>query len=150
MREHADHHDAELMLRLYELRREEKLRRAREWFMREFKAATPEEFEQQCPWGSEANAFFRMVTSYWEMAASIVNHGLIKPEFFFETQTEFFGVWEKIKPLAESSRQSFKNPHLWENLESLSADYEKWMSKRAPGALQAYRERIKSRAAKSS
>lgn len=148
MREHADHHDAELMLRLYELRREEKLRKAREWLMREFKAKTPEEFDVQCPWGSEANAYFRMVTSYWEMAASIVNHGLIKPEFFFETQTEFFAVWEKLKPLVASRRQAFKNPHLWENLESLSADYEKWMAKRAPGALQAFRDRIQPRAEK--
>jgi hypothetical protein len=148
MREHPDHHDAELMLKLYELRREEKLRKAREWFIRDFKATTLEEMEQQCPWGSEANAFFRMVCGYWEMVASIVNHGLIKPEFFFESQTEFFGVWERLKPLAPHLRQAFKDPHMAENLESLAADYEKWMSKRSPGAPRAYRERIQNRGSK--
>ena len=148
MREHPDHHDAELMLKLYELRREEKLRKAREWFTREFKATTLEELEQQCPQGSESSAFFRMVCGYWEMAASIINHGLIKPEFFFETQTEFYGVWEKLKPLTPPLRQAFKDPHMGENLESLAANYEKWMSKRSPDALDAYRERRKSRAPK--
>jgi hypothetical protein len=148
MREHPDHHDAELMLKLYELRREERLRKAREWFAREFTATTMEKFEQQCPWGSESNAFFRMVSGYWEMVASIVNHGLIKPEFFFESQTEFFGVWERLKPLAAQMRQAFKDPHMGENLESLAADFEKWMSKRSPGALNVYRERIKSRRVK--
>lgn len=142
MKDNVDHHDAELMLRLYDLRREDKLRRAREWFMREFKATNMEEFLQLCPAGSEPNAFYRMVASYWEMAASVVMHGLVKPEFFFESNAEFFIVWEKLKPLAPGFRQGFKNPHYWENLENLASDYEKWMSKRAPGALNAFRERL--------
>lgn len=143
MREHADHHDAELLLRLYELRREEKLRQARDWFAREFKADSEEEFARKCPPGSEANAFFRMVVSYWDMAAGIVNHGLIKQELFFETTGEFFGVWEKIKPRIEATRQSFKNPTLWKNLETLASNYEAWISKHAPEALEAYRQRLR-------
>lgn len=142
MRESVDHHDAELMLRLYELRREEKMRRAREWFVREFKATNKDGLSHLCPPNSETNAFYRMVASYWEMAASVVMHGLIKPEFFFESNSEFFIVWEKLKALAPQLRQEYKNPRYWENLESLSSDYEKWMSKRAPGALNALRERL--------
>ena len=144
MREHPDHRDAELLLRLYELRREEKLRQARDWFAREFRAESEEEFAKKCPPGSEANAFFRMVVSYWEMAAAMVNNGLIKQEFFFESTGEFFGVWEKVKPRIEATRQSFKNPHLWENLETLAANYEAWMAKRAPEAVDAYRQRLRS------
>jgi hypothetical protein len=78
VREHPDHHDAELLLRLYDLRREAKLREAREWFIREFRAKNLEEFRQKCPIGSEENTLFRMVLGYWDMAASVVSHGLIK------------------------------------------------------------------------
>lgn len=146
MREHADHHDAELLLRLYDLRREEKMRQARDWFAREFRAESEEEFAKKCPPGSETNAFFRMVVSYWEMAAAIVNNGLIKHELFFETTGEFFGVWEKVQPRIEATRQSFKNPHLWKNLETLAADYEAWITKQAPEAIEAYRQRLRAMA----
>jgi hypothetical protein len=142
MRELPDHHDAELLLRLYDLRREEKLRRAREWFMREFHAESLEEFGRKHPPGSEGHTFFRMVVSYWEMAASIVNHGLINPEFFFENTAEFWIVWDKIRQLVPQARESFKNPQAWKNLEDLAGDYERWMTKRAPRALQSLRERF--------
>ncbi|MEJ2008986.1 MAG: hypothetical protein P8Z30_12665 [Acidobacteriota bacterium] len=143
MREHPDHHDAELLLRLYDLRREEKLRRAREWFTHEFNAKSPEEFAQKCPPGSETNAFFRMVVTYWEMVGSIVNSGLIKQDIFFQNTGEFFGVWEKIKGLIPSTRETFKNPHLYKTLEQMATSYEEWMTKRAPGAIDAYRQRLR-------
>ena len=142
MREHPDHHDAELLLRLYDLRREEKLRRAREWFALEFQAKSTDDYLSKYPPGSEGDAFFRMVVTYWEMVASIVNSGLIKQDFFFQNTAEFFGVWERIKHLVPAARQAFKNPHMWENLELMSAHYEEWMAKRAPEALDVYRQRI--------
>ncbi|HUZ47063.1 MAG TPA: hypothetical protein VMW54_10545 [Terriglobia bacterium] len=143
MREHTDHHDAELLLRLYDMRREEKLRQAREWFAREYRGETAEAFTRKYPPGSDENAFFRMLVSYWEMVASIVNRGLINQEFFFENTGEFFAVWEKIKAGMPAIRESFKNPHLWKNLEVLAGNYEKWMSKRAPEAIDAFRERLR-------
>ena len=139
MREHPDHHDAELLLKLYDLRREEKLRQAREWFVKEFHVNAVEEIGQRWPAGSQENAFFRMVVSYWEMAASIVNHGLIKEEFFFENTAEFFLVWERIKSILPAVRASRRNPLLWSNVETLAGKYEKWMSQRAPEALEALR-----------
>ena len=148
MREHPDHHDAELLLRLYDLRRESKLRQAREWYLREFRAESLEDFYKRYPIGSEENAFFRMVTSYWDMAASIVNHGLIQEEFFFETTGEFFAVWEKVKHLVSPAREAYKNPFVWTNLESLVGKYEKWVAKRAPGALETLRQRLLSVPAK--
>lgn len=131
------------MLRLYELRREERLRRARDWFVREFHAENQEDFGRQCPAGSEHNTSFRMVVSYWEMVASIVNHGLIKASFFFESNTEFFAVWERLKPLAPAMREQYKNPRQWENLEALANEFEKWMAKRAPDAADAMRSRLR-------
>ena len=142
MREHPDHHDAELLLKLYDLRREEKLRQAREWFVKEFHPKTLEEIGQRWPAGSKENAYYRMLVSYWEMAASIVNHGLIKEEFFFENTAEFFLVWERVKPLVPAVRASRKNPLLWSNLETLAGKYEKWMAHRAPGALDVFRKLV--------
>jgi hypothetical protein len=142
VREHPDNYDAELLLRLYDLRREPKLRQAREWFIREFQAKSFEEFLQQCPPGSEKNAYFRMNVSYWEMAASIVNHGLITEELFFENTPEFWTVWDKIRGLAADARERFKNPTVWKNLETLAEKYEQWMAKRAPQALESLRQRL--------
>ena len=148
MREHPDHHDAELLLRLYDLRREAKLRQAREWFENEFQAKTLEDFWLRWPLGCQENAFFRMVVSYWEMVASIVNHGLITTDFFFENTGEFWPVWERIKHLAPALREKRKNPLLWSNLETLAGKYEKWMAKRAPEALDALRRGMQEPVAK--
>lgn len=142
MREHVDHHDAELLLRLYDLRREEKLRQARAWLASEFQAKSSEEYLKKYPPGSDEDAFFRMVVTYWEMVGSIVNSGLIKQDFFFQNTGEFFGVWEKIKHLVPAVREAFGNPHFWENLESMARNYEEWMAKRSPAAIDAYRQRI--------
>jgi hypothetical protein len=143
MKERTDHHDAELLLRLYDLRREEKLRQAREWFAREFRAESWEDSLERYPRGSQENAFFRMVTSYWEMAASIVNRGLIQEEFFFENTGEFWIVWQKIKHLAPAVRQAYQNPYYWKNLETACAKFEKWMAGRAPEALAALAQRLR-------
>ncbi len=148
MREHTDHHDAELLLRLYDMRREEKLRRAREWFAREPMAEPGQSIAGKYPYGSEENAYFRMVVTYWEMVASIVNRGLINQELFFENTAEFFAVWEKIKPAMPGLRETFKNPRLWKNLERLAESFEKWMTDRAPEGLDAFRERLKGMAKK--
>ncbi len=142
MRDRPDHHDAELLLRLYDLRREEKLRQAREWFIREFWAESFEDFQRKTPPGTKENDYFRMVVSYWDMAASIVNQGLINEEFFFENTTEFWPVWAKIKPMTPAAREMRKNPNLWKNLETLAEKYEKWMAGRAPQALEAFRQRL--------
>ena len=138
----VDHHDAELLLRLYDMRREEKLRRAREWFTQEFQTMPADELLAKYPMGSQENSYFRMVVTYWEMVGSILNNNLIEKDFFFQNTGEFFGVWEKIKPVMPALRESYKNPLLWKNLEKMATAYEEWMNKRAPGAIGAYRDRI--------
>jgi hypothetical protein len=143
VRESADNYDAELLLRLYELRREEKLRRAREWLVGKFHADSMEEMEKQYPMGSEENALFRMAVSYWDMAASLVNHGLIKEDLFFENTGELWLAWEKVRHLAPGLREARKNPLAWKNLETLARKYEQWMATRAPEALEMQRKRLK-------
>lgn len=147
MREHPDHHDAELLLRLYDMRREAKLRQAREWYRLEFQAKTLEDFQRLCPMGSENHALFRMLLSYWDMAASMVSHGLIKEEFFFENTTEFWVVWDKLKDVAPALRELTKNPLQWKNLENLAVKFEQWMAGRAPQALEVLRRRLQESAA---
>ena len=143
MRESPDNFDAELLLRLYELRREEKLRRAREWMLWKFRADSLGDLDRQLPLGSEENAFFRMALSYWDMAASLVNHGLLKEELFFENTAEFWLMWEKVGHLAPAIREARKNPLAWKNLETLAHKYEQWMATRAPEALDVLRKRLK-------
>jgi hypothetical protein len=93
------HDQANLLLRLYELRREPRLREAREWYFDHFKPASVEDAMKIGPPGSNENSLMRMVTSYWDMAASMVNRGLIDEDFFFENTGEQWLVWERIKPL---------------------------------------------------
>jgi hypothetical protein len=142
VKEHPDNYDAELLLRLYDIRRESKLRQGREWVIREFSAQSFDEYLAQAPMGSENNALFRMTVSYWDMAASLVNHGLIKEDLFFETTGEFWIVWEKIKAMAPIMRERNKNPMYWKNLETLAGKYVEWMAKRAPEALENLRQRL--------
>jgi hypothetical protein len=96
------HEQVNLMLRLYDIRREPRLREAREWYMSHFNPKTPEEMMTLYPPGSQENAFMRMVFSYWDMVASIVNRGLIDEEFFFENSGEQWVVWERLKPVVPS------------------------------------------------
>jgi hypothetical protein len=137
----ATHDQANLMLRLYEIRREEKLRKARDWYVSQYTpAASPEEFMAKYPPGSEENAYIRMVTSYWEMCASIVNRGLIDDELFFENNGEIWIVWEKTKPAAGAWRAFFGNPHIFENLENCVKRLEAWRERMAPGTNEKMRQ----------
>jgi hypothetical protein len=135
------HQQAELLLKLYDLRREPRLRQARAWYVEKFTPVTsPEEFMTKYPPGGEESTNLRMVTSFWEMAASIVNRGLIDDEFFFENTGEPWVVWEKVKPLIPAWREMFKSPGMMANLEKLAARMEAYWEKRAPGSVQVRRE----------
>ena len=134
------HDQADLLLKLYDLRRESRLREARAWFGANFDCQTLEDVNKKCPMGSEANASFRMVVSYWEMAANLVNRGLIDDELFFETSGEALFVWERLRPLAPAMRAAFKNPQAWSQLESLAKRMTEWQEKRAPGQIAAMRQ----------
>src|SRR5579862_7109702 len=133
------HEQVNLMLRLYDTLREVRLREARDWYMSSFHPATIEEMQQLCPPGSKENASMRMVVSYWEMVASIVNRGLIDEEFFFENSGEQWVVWERLKPVVPAFRTMFKNPMAFSNLEKHVAAMDRWREKRAPGSTEAMR-----------
>src|ERR1044072_1880294 len=105
----ATYDDANLILRLYDIRREEKLREAREWFSKNFKASTMEEVQKIAPMGSKENAYVRMVSSYWDMAASFVTAGVLNKELFFQSNGEMLFVWERMRKFVPDFRAAFKN-----------------------------------------
>lgn len=147
------HEQAQLHLQVYDLRREARLRQARDWFQQNYNAETVEEAMRLAAPGTEHGAFFGMVIGYWEQACSLLNYGLLHEDLFFETSGEFFGVWEQVKAVLPQFRKQFVDPNLLSNLEQAAKRYEAWSEKRAPGHIAAMREwmnqeRAKSKAAK--
>jgi hypothetical protein len=133
------HEQVNLMLKLYDMRREPLMREARSWFGANFRPATFEQMSKAAPMGSKENAFARMVISYWGMVASIVNRGLDE-EFFFENTGEQWMVWERVKPIIGEWRAAYGNPHLHENLQKHVEKLEAWRSKNAPEMAAAMRK----------
>ena len=138
MEARATFDDVNLILRLFELRRETKMRAAREWFSRNFKADTLEDMNRLCPIGTEENAYLRMVMSYWEMVASFVTSGVLNQELFFQSGGELLFVWERYRVLLPLVRGQNKNPNYFKNLESVATAFIQWMNKNSPGAYQAF------------
>jgi len=132
--------EVNLMLRLYDLRREPRLREARAWFVENYHAASPEEVMQKYPQGSLENTNIRMVVSYWDMVAGIVNRGMINDELFFESNGEIWVVWDRMRSIAPTWRAAFKNPHLFSAIEETCKRLEAWREKRAPGSTAAMRQ----------
>ena len=114
----ASHEDANLILKLYELRREEKMRQAREWFGAKFKPTSAQDIIDIV--AGEHSAYLRMVTSYWEMAAAMVNHGTIDRDLFCETNGEQFFVYAKLEPFIQELRERVGNPKMFGHLERLT------------------------------
>ena len=110
------HEDADLILKLYDLRREEVMRKAREWWM----TFTPKSIEDVTGAMFGPNSgYYRMVTSYWEMAATLVNHGAIDETMFNEANGEHLVIYAKIEPFVEEFRTMFDSPQAMANLEKL-------------------------------
>jgi Domain of unknown function (DUF4760) len=108
---------ADLILKLYDLRREEKMREARSWWETFF----PETLEDilLALDNTEAGAKLRMVISYWEMGAGMVNHGAIDEEMYNDSAGEQFLVFAKIHPFIKEIREKFDSPDFLKNFEAL-------------------------------
>ena len=92
--------DGELILKLYQLRTEAVMRKARAWMTGEFWPSTADEFfAVQTDSGSEKNAWLRQVVTYWEMAASLVLHGALSADLFVDCNPEPFFILAKLTPI---------------------------------------------------
>jgi len=134
---------AQLHLQIYEMRREARLRQARDWFFKNYFAETLEEAQKIAPFGSEGATNAMMVLSYWDQACAFLNYGLLHEDLFFETSGEFFGVWERMKVLVPQFRKMFVNDGFAAHIEKAAKRFEVWMEKRSPGNLAGMREFMK-------
>jgi hypothetical protein len=139
----ATHEDANLILRLYELRREPKLREARDWFGLNFSPSSFEEWQKQAPPGSKENTYARMVGGYWEMACSLVTAGTINQELFFQSNGEMLFVWERVRNLVPEMRTMMKNPQIYHNLETVANQYINYLNKQSPEFYPAFQAMVK-------
>ncbi len=135
----SKHDDANLILKLYDLRREPVMREARNWFFTFNPTSVQDVIETLM---GDHSGHYRMVSSSWDMAAAMVNNGAIDETVFNETNGEHLIVYAKVEPVIEEVRTLFGNPDFLRNLETVV--------KRIPDSeakINALRERMKQFAA---
>ena len=108
--------DANLILRLYELRREPVMREARNWFF-SFNPTTVAEYMEAMM--GDHSGHLRMVISYWDMAASLVNNGAIDEQMFNDANGEQLFIFAKIEPILEELRQQWQQPDMLKHFETI-------------------------------
>jgi len=112
--------DAQVIMQLYDLRREAELRKARDWFGAQFNPTSVEDIMNTVmQFNSDGNRYFRMVTSYWEMAATLALSGAVNEELFLETQGEMFFVMAKLYPYLPALREKMQMPTAMVKCETL-------------------------------
>ena len=135
--------DANLILRLYEMRREDRMRKARAWFASTCKGVhTFEALMAIAPGGSDENASFRMVVSYWDLVASFVASGVLHRELFFQSGRELLVVWVRLRQLLPALRETYKDPNYMRNLETVGLEFAEYMKASDAAAYDAFVARI--------
>ena len=146
----SKHHDADLILKLYELRREKTMREARQWFF-QFNPQGPKDFMDVLT--SDKSGLYRMVTSYWDMAASFVNNGALDAQMFNDANGEHLFVYAKLEPFLPALREESGNPDYLAHLEKVVKaipDYETKLANirgRIAKIMAAYQQRAAAQAA---
>jgi hypothetical protein len=113
--------DAQIIMQLYDLRRETEMRKARNYVGIEWWPNSYEDLEKSVfvPYTDE-NRYFRQAVSFWEMAATLVNHGTLNPELFVDTADEMFFIYAKMKPFIAEARQKNVAPTFMAQIEKLA------------------------------
>lgn len=111
--------DALAILKLYEIRSEPLMRQARAWFMSEFNPQSGLEILGLLQSGEKPSAFYRMVSSHWEVASALVNNGGIDEKMFLEANTEHLVVFAKLQPFINEIRETIGEPDYLAQLEHL-------------------------------
>jgi hypothetical protein len=134
--------DANLILRLYEMRRDDRMREARQWYTAKFRPKKWEELAALTPGGSPENASFRMVVSYWDMVASFVVSGILNKDLFFQSGRELLVVFARLTPVLPGIREAYKDPLYLANLERVGLDFAAHWQAQNPDAYDAFLKRI--------
>ena len=111
--------DAQLILQLYDFRRESEMRKARNFIFSFWPETAQDVINIFMNFGSQENAWTRQVGTYWEMAASLVNRGALNPDLFFDSNGEMFFVYAKFHPFLKELREYFQEPAIFSNVEKL-------------------------------
>jgi len=137
------HEQAQLHLQLYDMRREARLRQARDWFAKNYFVDNFDDAMRIAAPGSEGGISTMMVLGYWDQACALLNYGLLHEDLFFETSGEFFMVWERVRPIIQQTRERFVSKLFLAHLEKAANRYETWIEARSPGHLAAMRQWMK-------
>jgi hypothetical protein len=119
----ATAHDAQVVLQLYDLRREAEMRKARNWFATEFWPQSADDVLKVAnAFPSQENAWMRQVGGYWDMAASLVLHGAVNEELFLQPgcSGEMFFIFAKVYPFLKEFRAKTNNPDAFANIEKVA------------------------------
>jgi hypothetical protein len=116
----ATHADAELILKLYDLRRESEMRKARNFFLNFWPTSAEDVLAVIRDFGSQENAHFRQVIGYWEMAASFAVRGVLNDALFYDSNGELFFIYCKLRPFVKEIREKGNAPEFLKNVEALA------------------------------
>jgi hypothetical protein len=133
--------DAKIVMRLYDLRREPEMRKARAWFASFVPSSADDVIQVINGIPPQENAWFRQVSSYWDMAASFVLRGALNEALFVDNSGEMFFVLGKVYPFLKEIREKTKTPFL-QRVEKVATG-----SKDARERLQAMAKRAEARRA---
>jgi hypothetical protein len=108
------HADAELLLHLYEIRRDPELRLARKWFLTDFMAQSWAEIKPHYLSHTDEDRYFRMTISYWELVGTLINRGVLHPDLFYDHTGEDVVTWERCKPWVAGARADIRPTYLYQ------------------------------------
>ena len=111
--------DSLVILKLYEIRSEALMREARRWFFSKFAPKSGKEIVQLLRSGERESAFYRMVTSHWDVAAALVNNGGVDEKLFLDANSEHVVVFAKLQPFIAEIRETIGEPDYLAHLERL-------------------------------
>lgn len=123
MAKKATPHDAQLIMQLYDLRREAEMRKARSFMVADFWPLSADDVVKLVnAFGSQENAWLRQVTSYWGMAATFVLQGALSEELFVQPgcSGEMFFIFAKIHPFLKEIREKLNNPEMFQHIEQVA------------------------------
>lgn len=120
--EKPDHHDAELVLKVYELRREAVMRESRDALTRQFWPKSYEDFAALTKPDHPMNAALRQVGTYWEMVYGMVKHGIVHPGYFLESNGEGLFLFAKLAPYLERYRKEAVSPNAFRSTEWVATE----------------------------
>lgn len=113
--------DAQIIMRLYDLRREAEMRKARAWYASWWPVSAGEIVKMiSSPSNPQENAWFRQVNGYWDMAASFVLRRALNEELFFDSGGELWFILSKLQPFLKEVREKAGIPHAFVNVERVA------------------------------